>query len=140
MRIYKAEKEAGIDFEKGNSALVTAQVTVADIEKHFDGVSVSDLIKETDTVQTVEQLTGQEQPDLALVVATLVSTGWNGNDDIFTPAEVWKARSSALHKPINDSHDITKILGHIVQSRALDKSGNELVVAEGESPPDNFDI
>lgn len=143
MRIYKAEKEAGIESkmnERGNSSLfVTAQLKAPTIKEYF-GMSIADLIKSTDTVQTVEQLTGQEQPDLALVVAILVSTGWNDNDDIFTPTEVWKARLSALHKPMNDNHNGEKILGHIIQSRALDKSGNELVILEGESPPDKFDI
>jgi hypothetical protein len=144
VRIYQAEKDAGIDFQMNktgsSSAFVTTQVQVGDINKYFDGMSVADLIKTTSTVQSVEELLGQEQPDLALVVAILVSTGWNRNDDIFTPEEVWKARSSSLHKPMNDKHDAKKILGHIVQSRVLDKSGNEIVVAEGDSIPTEFDI
>ncbi len=141
MRIYEAEKKAGLDLESVSSAsFVTAQVKVSDINEYFDGMSIAELMKETNTIQTVEELTGQEQPDLALVVAILVSTGWNNNDDIFTPAEVWKARSSPIHKPMNDNHNPTKILGHIVKSRVLDKSGNELVVTEGESIPDEFDI
>lgn len=144
MRIYKAEKDAGIDLQMnkaGNSiAFVTAKIQVRDIAKYFDGMSVADLIKTTSTVQTVEELLGKEQPDLALVVAILVSTGWNLNDDIFTPAEVWKARFSPLHKPMNDNHDAEKILGHIVQSRALDKDGVEIELEDNETPPDEFDI
>lgn len=144
MHIYQAEKDAGIDFQinkEGSSiSFVTAQVQIEDIAKHFDGMSVADLIKSISTVQTVEELLGQDQPDLALVVAILVSTGWNLNDDVFTPEEVWKARSSALHKPMNDNHQANKILGHIVQTRVLDKSGVEIEVADGESPPAEFDI
>ena len=141
MRIYEAEKQAGINFEDhAASAFVTAQVKIGDIKEHFDGMSVADLMEATDTVQTVEQLLGQKQPDLALVVSILVSTGWNRNDDIFTPEEVWAARKSPLHKPMNDNHDITKIYGHIVQTRALDKEGNEIELAENESPPSEFDL
>ena len=144
MRIYKAEKEAGIEFQTNkagsSTAFVTAQVQVGDIEKYFDGMSVADLVKTTSTVQTVEELLGREQPDLALVVAILVSTGWNLNDDIFTPYEVWKAKSSPLHKPMNDNHQADKILGHIVQTRVLDKSGDEIAVLKDESPPAEFDI
>lgn len=141
MRIYEAEKKAGINFEdSASSAFVTAQVRIGDIKEHFDGMSVDDLVKATDTVQTVEQLLGQKQPDLALVVSILVSTGWNRNDDIFTPAEVWSARQSPLHKPMNDNHDATKILGHIVQTRTLDKDGNEIALGENESPPSEFDL
>lgn len=141
MRIYKAEKDAGISFEEGSSsAFVTALAQVRDITEYFDGMSIADLAKSTNTVQTVEELLGQDQPDLALIVAILVSTGWNLNDDIFTPAEVWAARSTALHKPMNDNHQADKILGHIVQTRAVDKSGNEIEVPDGESPPSEFDI
>jgi hypothetical protein len=41
---------------------------------------------------------------------------------------------------MNDEHDATKILGHIVDSRVLDKSGNEIASAENDSIPDEFDI
>jgi hypothetical protein len=136
VRIYKAEKEAGIDFQ-ANKAFVTAQVRVGDIEKYSDGMSIAELARATDTVQTVKELLGQEQPDLALIVAIMVSTGWNLNDDIFTPEEVWKARLSPVHKPINDNHKGDKILGHIVKSRVLDKSGNEV---DGETIPTEFDL
>jgi hypothetical protein len=81
---------------------------------------------------------GQEHPDLALIVAILVSTGWNGNDDVFTPEEVWKARLSPLHKPMNDNHQADNILGHIVQTRVLDKLGNE--ITDDTSLPSEFDI
>ncbi len=141
MRIYEAEKQVGINFEDhASSAFVTAQVKIDDIKKQFDGMSVADLVEATETVQTVEQLLGQKQPDLALVVSILVSTGWNRNDDIFTPEEVWAARLSPVHKPMNDNHDATKILGHIVQTRALDKEGNEIELFENESPPSEFDL
>lgn len=144
MRIYQAEKDAGLDSQMNkagsSTAFITAPVRIGDIKKYFDGMSVADLVKATDTVQSVEELLGKEQPDLALVVAILVSTGWNLNDDIFTPEEVWKARSSPLHKPINDNHDIKRILGHMVQSRVLDKSGNEIELAENEAIPSEFDL
>jgi len=139
VRVYEAEKQAGINFnDHASSAFVTAQVKIGDIAAQFDGMSVADLVKATDTVQTVEELLGQKQPDLALVVSILVSTGWNRNDDIFTPDEVWAARLSPLHKPMNDNHDATKILGHIVQTRALDKEGNE--IDGNDTPPAEFDL
>lgn len=144
MRVYKAEKDAGIDHrlnEAGSSsAFVTAQVQVRDAEQYFRNMSVADLIKTTATVQSVEELLGKEQFDLALVVSVLVSTGWNLNDDVFIPTEVWKARSSAVHKPMNDKHDATRILGHIVQSKVVDKVGNEIEVDEDHNLPAYFDL
>lgn len=140
MRIYSAEKEAGINLSDNTSATLTAELRICDIDKYFDGMSIADLMKETSTIQTIEELLGVEQPDLALVVAILVSTGWNLNDDVFVPAELWKSRNTPLHKPMNDNHDPAKILGHIVKSRPLDKSGNEITLSEGANPPDEFDI
>lgn len=144
MLTYKAENNDGLadQMNKDGSsvAFVTAPIQVREIEQYFDGMSVADLVKATDTIQSVEELLGQEQPDLALVVAILVSTGWNDNDDIFTPTELWKARSSPLHKSMNDNHQGDRILGHIVKTRVLDKSGNEIVLSGDETPPSEFDI
>lgn len=143
MRIYQAEKNDGIDFKMNkagsSTAFVTAKVKICDPEKYCN-MSVADLAQATSTIQTVEELLGQEQPDLALVVAILVSTGWNLNDDIFTPVEVWKARSSPLHKPMNDNHNAEKIIGHIVKSRVLDKEGIEIELTEDDALPNEFDI
>lgn len=138
MRIYQAEKDAGINFEMNktgsSSAFVTAPIQICDINKHFQNAHT------ISTVQTIEELLGKDQPDLSLIVAILVSTGWNLNDDIFTPEEVWKARSSPLHKPMNDNHQANIILGHIVQSRVLDKHGNEIELNDNEEIPVEFDI
>lgn len=143
MRIYKAEKDDGIDFQMNkagsSTVFVTAQVKICDIDKYFNGMSVADLAKTTSTIQTVEELLGQAQPDLVLVVSILVSTGWNNNDDIFIPEEVWKARSSPLHKPMNDNHNAKKIIGHIVKSRVLDKDGTE-INDDIDVIPEEFDI
>lgn len=137
---YKAEKDAGIDLTNQRCASVIGRVQLGENAKIFDEMSAADLMKQLAVVQTVEQLLGENQPDLALIVAIMVSTGWNSNDDIFTPAEVWKARNSPLHKPMNNQHDANQILGHIVKSRAVDKFGNEIELGDGETPPAEFDI
>lgn len=141
MRTYKAEQDAGINLEDASaSAIITAKVKIEDIEKLRDGISVEELLKAEATVQTVEELIGQKQPDLALVVAILVSTGWNLNDDVFTPEELWKARTTPIHKPMNYNHDPKIILGHIIQSRVLDKSGNVVENIDDDNAPSEFDI
>ena len=141
MKIYQAEKKDGIDLSlngEGNSSIfLTSQAKIGDIQRYCENMSVADMLDADSAVQTVEELLGSDQPDLALVVAILVSTGWNLNDDIFTPEEVWAARSTPLHKPMNDNHQAEKILGHIVKARALDKNGDEI---EGDTPPSEFDI
>jgi hypothetical protein len=41
---------------------------------------------------------------------------------------------------MNDNHDATKILGHIIQSRPLDKSGEEIELGEDGKIPVEFDL
>lgn len=139
MHKYKAEEKDGIDLGS-NSTHIIARSRLLDIPTYFDNQTLADICAGTGTIQTVEELLGVDQPDLALVVAILVSTGWNLNDDVFVPSEVWKAKETPIHKPMNDQHDGSRILGHIVKSRVLDKSGNEIVLQDGDPIPDNFDI
>jgi hypothetical protein len=68
----------------------------------------------------------------------LVSTGWNLNDDVFLSEELVNAKDTPIHKPIDYQHDPKVILGHIIKSRLVDKTGKELNVS-GETPV-NFDI
>jgi len=148
IKVYQAEKEAGLTEQiLAAKATLTVQAKVAD--KHVSSADQAALVSkilqylnksQKEEIESVEDLIGKNQPDLALIVSILVSTGWNGNDDIFTPAELWKARTTAQHKPMNDGHDETSILGHIIQSRAVDKVGEEIVLAENETPPNEFDI
>lgn len=139
MRKYKAEEKDGIDLGD-NITHIIAKSKLLDISTYFDNETMADIYASTGTIQTIEELLGVDQPDLALVVAILVSTGWNLNDDVFVPSEVWRAKATPIHKPMNDQHDGSKILGHIVKSRVLDKSGNEIILNDGDPIPDNFDI
>lgn len=148
IKVYKAEKEAGLTKQiLAAKATLTVQAKIAD--KHAPSADQAELMSkilqylnksQTEEIESVKDLIGKDQPDLALIVSILVSTGWNGNDDIFTPAELWKARTTAQHKPMNDGHDETSILGHIIHSRAIDKVGEEIVLSQNETPPNEFDI
>lgn len=50
----------------------------------------------------------------------LATTGWNLNADVFTHEELWAARKSIEHKPINMEHDYPRIVGHVAASLAVD--------------------
>lgn len=65
-------------------------------------------------------------PDLFFHYDILASTGWNKNDDVFAPAELWKARYTPSHKPSNYSHNELDIVGHMVDTYAIDNDGNIL--------------
>lgn len=143
MRIYDIEKEDGLaECLCGKSGLgvatVTAKVKNTSLSK-FDKM-IASLNSMAVNVSTIEDLIGEDQPDLALIVSVLASVGWNLNDDIFTPAELWAARGTAKHKPMNHMHNGNVILGHIVQSHAIDKFGHEIVLGDDDETPEDFDV
>ena len=67
----------------------------------------------------------EHKPDtLYWVYSVLVSVGWNKNDDVFLPDEVWQARETPVHKPFNLNHDEGNIIGHIVSSLPMSADGS----------------
>lgn len=68
----------------------------------------------------------EDQLDLFYMRSILVSTGWNKNDDVFDPQELWAARNTPEDKPFNYMHDEKDIIGHITGNTVVDFNGNEL--------------
>lgn len=66
------------------------------------------------------------QPDLHYLRTILVSTGWNKNNHVFLPEEVWRARHTAEDKPVNFQHDCRDIIGHITANVAVGEDGKPL--------------
>ena len=76
-----------------------------------------------------------KQADLLHVEAVLVSEGINDNDDAFTRAELKRAISSPLLKPMNWQHKDDQILGVMYAVEARDMDGNVLTAEEiGDQP------
>lgn len=146
MHVYDAEKFYGLENKINDSkAVITAQVKIPKNSKFNYVQNLDKLIKalnesKAENITSIKDLLGMDQPDLSLIVSVLVSAGWNLNDDIFLPAELWQARHTPKHKPMNDSHKQNIILGHIVDSKAVDKEGNEIVVDNEDELPDEFDL
>lgn len=79
--------------------------------------------------------------DLYYVKSILASVGWNKNDDVFDPAEMWNARNSPVDKPFNYMHDEKDIIGHMVSCYAMSDGGNILPDFNDMSQvPSQFDI
>ena len=78
-----------------------------------------------------------DQIDLFYIKSVLVSTGWNKNDDVFSPAETYAARNTPEDKQFNFMHNENDIIGHITGSYVVDKDGNRV---EAEEAPQQFDI
>lgn len=141
MIIYDSEKNDGLTDAINKSVahiqspIKTSQISMDQVLDMIKNHSVADL-------KSIKDLIGVDQPDLALLVSILVSTGWNLNDDVFAAEELWKAKDTPAHKPIDYNHDPKVILGHMVKSRAIDKTGNEIDSIYGPTglAIDNFDL
>ncbi len=81
----------------------------------------------------------KDQIDLYYIKSVLVSTGWNKNDDVFDPQELWDARNTPEDKPFNFMHDEKDIIGHITSNEVVDFSGNPIDSAL-EVAPKEFNI
>lgn len=73
-----------------------------------------------------EWVTDSLNKDVMFVPAILVSTNWNRNDDVFSPAETYRALHSPRYKPANMEHQGSEetdnqIIGVIQSSEAVDK-------------------
>lgn len=75
--------------------------------------------------------------DLYYTKSILVTTTWNKNDDIFLPAEVWKARKTVVDKPTNLGHDQNSIVGHITSQWLMDSNGE--TIAEDDEDDEEED-
>lgn len=138
--VYPSERKDGLadQLQKvGSVAVITAPIKT-DTKSEFTRV-LSFLQKNSASVNSIEELIGENHMDLSLIVSVLASVGWNQNDDIFMPAELWKAKSTAAHKPINDMHDSTVILGHMIESYAVDKAGAPFHIGPSGSVSGNID-
>ena len=79
-----------------------------------------------------------KQIDLYYLKSVLVSTGWNKNDDVFSPEQTWAARSTPEDKQFNFMHNENDIIGHITGSYVVDRDGNRLL--DYSEMPKDFDI
>ena len=84
----------------------------------------------------------QNQVDLYYIKSILASAGWNKNDDVFDPAEMWNARSTPEDKQFNYMHDEKDIIGHITSCYVTDGDGNRLPddINDVSQLPAYFDI
>ena len=95
----------------------------------------------SDSVDFAEKVKAEsanpKQIDLYYIKSILVSTGWNKNDDVFTPEATWSARTTPEDKQFNLMHDENNIIGHITGSYVVDRSGAAIA---DDTQPDDFDI
>jgi hypothetical protein len=129
MNIYQSEIDDGLrDLVLSNNTL--AWDTMAESftpEVNMKSSAIEKIVAEN-----------KDQIDLYYLRSILVSTGWNKNDDVFHPQELWNARNTPEDKPFNFMHDERDIIGHITGNTVIDKEGDEIV--SDESLSDAFNI
>jgi len=92
------------------------------------------IIEETEelkkSVASVVKFPENKTPDLLYFSGIFVSSGENLNNAYFMPSEIVKAASSIDHKALDIEHKEDQIVGHIYDSKFIDKAGSTLNVEE----------
>jgi len=115
-------------------ATAIRQIRFARPSKINEGKITAAFSKLSNTLDTsVDDL--RNQADLLHVEAVLVSEGINENDDAFLRAELKRAISSPILKPMNWQHKDDQILGAMYAVEARDLEGNVLAAEEIEEQP-----
>ena len=137
MKIYKSEVKDGLEgVLKNNSIACVAVAEKADPSLTFPELSA-------DTQEHMQKLgvskaENKDQIDLYYLQSILVSTGWNKNDDVFDPKELWQARNTPEDKPFNFMHNEKDIIGHITANEVVDFDGS--VINQDTDLPSAFNI
>jgi hypothetical protein len=133
--IYQSEIDAGLqDLISQNSIACYATIQKSESDALFS--KLKDLELEKLGIAVAEN---KDQFDLFYLNTILVSTGWNKNDDVFDPTELWRAKSTSEDKPFNFMHDESDIIGHITANQVVDFTGNN-VPEDVEEIPEKFEI
>lgn len=114
--------------------IYTAEQEIAELIKSNRSISFLSQLSEipeieiTDKIKHLSAKVDSERKnfDLFPMQSILVSSVWNGNDDVFLPSELWSARKTAKDKPFNYEHNCDDIIGHMTNSYVIDKDGGEV--------------
>ena len=133
MKIFKAEKEAGLEHLIRSTAAIAYHSPVL-LDQKTEPTSFPRDITSLKSIPDVTQ-GAQGDKDVYSVYSVLVTTSWNKNDDVFDKEEVWLARETPKYKPTNIEHDERQIVGGIINSWAVDD--NFSLISKKE---DNLDL
>ena len=123
MKIYQKEIDDGLE------EVIRANASVA-----YCSVAESYTPSTDELPKIAKAESNEDQIDLYYLRSILVSTGWNKNDDVFDPSELWNARKTPEDKPFNFMHNEKDIIGHITGNMVVDFDGNEIEESTPEVP------
>jgi hypothetical protein len=133
IKIFNREVEDGVSDSVSSQASIAYCSPVLLSKKEDTDLSLSAIIASSDSKSLGENTA------LYYLESVLVSTNWNGNDDVFIADSTWAARDTPVDKQFNFMHDENDIIGHIISSHVIDGEGNS-VANDILEPPSNFDI
>jgi hypothetical protein len=128
MKVYQAEIDAGLATAIDENCRFTVACQIQQPTEYN-----SEALK-----KKLDEAIGEaanDAIDLYPVRTIMVSTGWNGNTDIFDLVEAWEARSSPVNKPFNVGHIPRQIIGHIIGSYCMT---DDLTVIPDDTVTDNL--
>lgn len=131
--IYKSEIEDGLEKAIASKNIVASLVAINPIET--PNKTLQDLA-------AIAADISNKQKDLFYLDTILVSTGWNGNDDVFLREETWAARHTPDNKPFNYEHKSNDIIGHIINSAPVTEDFQSVIAddIDLENLPEKFHI
>lgn len=134
--VYESEIQDGVSELVKTKASIgfLSQLKVVEPTETYKAVSH----KAVSQIPQLVKLT-KDHWDLHYLNSVLASIGWNGNDDVFDPAEMWLARNSPVYKQVNYMHNEKDIIGNIIASIVLDSNGN-IIDDNAEQLPEIYDI
>jgi hypothetical protein len=141
MKIYAQEKRDGIaELIVNNNTIACCAIAETDNSPSTEAIEKLQkvLAENSENLDDLAIAENKEQIDLYYLKSILVSTGWNKNDDVFDPTELWEAKSTPEDKPFNFMHDEKDIIGHITANEVVDFNGNP--ISEDSEVPDKFNI
>ena len=121
VKVYASEIEAGIGEIVAWSNSIAYECRIVSSEKH----------QPETPIKVAAAYANPNQPDLYYLKSVLVSTGWNNNDDIFTPFYTLKASKTPVDKQFNYMHDEKDIIGHITGSYVANSNNEPIEDVEG---------
>jgi hypothetical protein len=124
--IYKQEISDGLEDQIKNNSIACYALAKSYQPSDEAAEQLKKVLASSDAIQNLAVAQNNNQIDLYYINSILVSTGWNKNDDVFDPKELWEARKTPEDKPFNFMHNEKDIIGHITSNQVVDFDGNSI--------------
>jgi hypothetical protein len=141
MKIYKHEINDGLAEALASSNTIACCALAKTYKPDKEVIEqLKEQLASNDVGDEIALAENQNQLDLYYIKSILVSTGWNKNDDVFDPKELWEARKTPEDKPFNFMHDEKDIIGHITANTVMDFDGRLISDSDDDETPNQFNI